>query len=160
VHGGHWQPLTWASFALDYTVWGLNPLGYHVGNLLMHATTALLFWFLLVALLRRAFGPVPAGRLPMLELAAAAGALFFAIHPLRAESVAWASERRDVLSGVFWVATLVAYVRMAAARDPRPWYVASLACFVLSLTAKAWGMTLPLVLLLLDVYPLRRRPSL
>ena len=160
VHGGHWQPLTWASFALDYTVWGLNPTAYHLGNLLLHATTAVLCWLLLVALLRRAFAPVAAGRLPALELAAAAGALFFAIHPLRVESVAWASERRDVLSGVFWVATLLAYVRMTESTQRRRWYVASLACFVLSLAAKAWGMTLPLVLLLLDVYPLRRRPSL
>jgi len=160
VHGGHWQPLTWATFALDYTLWGLNPTGYHLGNLLLHATTAVLCWVLLVALLRRAFAPVAGGRIPALELAAAAGALFFAIHPLRVESVAWASERRDVLSGVFWVATVLAYVRMTEARDPRRWYVASLGCFVLSLAAKAWGMTLPLVLLLLDVYPLRRRPSL
>jgi hypothetical protein len=67
VHGGHWQPLTWASFALDWTLWGLDPTGYHLGNLLLHATSAVLCWFLLVALLRRAFAPVPAAHAPALE---------------------------------------------------------------------------------------------
>jgi tetratricopeptide (TPR) repeat protein len=159
VHGGHYQPLTWVSFALDHALWGLAPAGYHLTNLLLHAASAVLCWRLIVVLLRRALAPAPS-RLLVLELGAAAGALFFAVHPLRVESVAWASERRDVLSGVFYLATLVAYVRMAETRDAnraRRWYVASLVLFTLSLAAKAWGMTLPLVLVLLDVYPLRRR---
>jgi protein O-mannosyl-transferase len=92
--------------------------------------------------------------------AAAVGALLFAIHPLRVESVAWVTERRDVLSGLFFLLTVLSYVRYARARDAgqpsRVAFVVSLACFALSLLAKAWGVTLPLVLLVLDVYPLRR----
>ena len=161
VHGGHYQPLSWLTLALDYTLWGLDPTGYHLTSLLLHAANAVLCYHLVLALLRRALDPGPAG-LPTLPVAAAAGALFFAIHPLRVESVAWASERRDVLSGLFYLATVLAYVRMAEAKGTggaRRWYLASLACFALSLLAKAWGMTLPLVLLLLDVYPLRRAPA-
>jgi protein O-mannosyl-transferase len=163
VHGGHYQPLSWATFALDYTLWGLDPTGYHLTNLLLHAVSAVLCYLLVLALLRRAFEPVRAAALPRLHLAAAAGALFFAIHPLRVESVAWASERRDVQSGVFYLGTLLSYVRMTevgGTAAARRWYLASLTCFLLSLSAKAWGMTLPIVLLLLDVYPLRRPPSL
>src|SRR5438445_271937 len=156
VHGGHYQPLSWVTLGLDYTLWGMNPTGYHLTSLLLHAVNAVLFYYVVVALLRRAAVSASAG-------AAAAGALFFAIHPLRVESVAWASERRDVLSGLFYLATVLAYLRMAAAEPSggaRRWYLVSLACFVLSLLSKAWGMTLPIVLLLLDVYPLRRAPRL
>src|SRR5207253_2660723 len=95
-----------------------------------------------------------------LHAAAIAGALAFAIHPLRVESVAWATARRDVLSGLFYLLTILTYLRMASERDRgggwSPWFVASLACFTLSLLAKTWGVTLPFVLLALDVYPLRR----
>ncbi len=157
VLGGHYQPLSWVTLGLDYTLWGLDPTGYHLTSLLLHAANAVLCYHLVRALLARAFdrGSAPGP--------AAAGALFFAIHPLRVESVAWASERRDVLSGLFYLATVLAYVRMAAAErtgGARRWYLVSLACFVLSLLSKAWGMTLPIVLVLLDVYPLRRPPRL
>jgi tetratricopeptide (TPR) repeat protein len=85
-----------------------------------------------------------------------AGALFFGLHPLRVESVAWASERRDVLSASFYLATLLAYLRMQ--EGPRlPWLAVALVCYALSLLSKASGITLPAVLLVLDVYPLRRR---
>jgi hypothetical protein len=92
--------------------------------------------------------------------AALAGALLFAIHPLRVESVAWATERRDVLSGLFYLGTVLGYLRFADAKRRghpwRWWLAASVGCFFLSLLSKAWGITLPLVLLALDVYPLRR----
>src|SRR5437867_11690093 len=107
-HGGHYQPLSWVTLGLDYTLWGMNPTGYHLTSLLLHAVNAVLFYHVVVVLLRRAAVTASAG-------AAAVGALFFAIHPLRVESVAWASERRDVLSGLFYLATVLAYVRMAAA---------------------------------------------
>ena len=87
-------------------------------------------------------------------------AALFALHPLRVESVAWATARRDVLSGFFYLVTLLAYVRMVDEKERGgpwwPWLGASLGCFVLSLLAKTWGVTLPLVLLAMDVYPLRR----
>ena len=160
VHGGHYQPLSWVTLGLDYTLWGMNPAGYHLTSVLLHAANAVLFYHVVQALLRRAAVSGPA---LVLEGAAAVGALFFAIHPLRVESVAWASERRDVLAALFYLATVLAYLRMAEEEPSgraRRWYLVSLACFVLSLLSKAWGITLPVVLLALDVFPLRRAPRL
>jgi hypothetical protein len=147
-HGGHYQPLTWVTLALDHAVWGMDPTGYHLTSVLLHAVNAVLVYRLVIALLART--SLPVGGFP-----AAAGALFFAIHPLRVESVAWASERRDVLSGLFWLLALLAYLRMQEGSRTR-WYLVSLGCFALSLLSKAWGITLPLVLVALDAYPLGR----
>ncbi len=147
-HGGHYQPLTWLTLALDHAVWGMDPTGYHLTSVLLHAVNAVFVYRLIIALLART--SLPVGGFP-----AAAGALFFAIHPLRVESVAWASERRDVLSGLFWLLALLAYLRMQEGPRTR-WYLVSLGCFALSLLSKAWGITLPLVLLVLDAYPLGR----
>ncbi len=154
---GHYMPLTWLTCALDYTLWGMNPVGYHATNMALHTLNALLFFFLLRKLLRHAapeLAPATA------DLAAAAGALFFSIHPLRVESVAWLTERRDVLSGVFFLLTALAYVR--AAEEPLgngarwKWLGLSTLAFVAMLFSKTMGLTLPLVFLVLDVYPLRR----
>ena len=149
VYGGHYQPLSWVTLALDYSLWGMNPSGYHLTNLVLHGANALLVYALIAAL-------VPGiGR-----GAALIGALFFAVHPLRVESVAWATERRDVLSGLFYLLTLITYLRLAEARRAgggwSAWWLASVGCFALSLLSKAWGITLPLILLVLDVHPLRR----
>ena len=95
---GHWHPLTWLSLELDYTLWGMSPGGYHFTNALLHALAALLAYLVLVELLGDRWS-------------AALGALFFALHPLRVESVAWVSERRDVLCGVFALATVLFYLR-------------------------------------------------
>ena len=153
--GGHYQPLTWLTFGLDHALWGMDAGGYHLTNVLLHAANAVLVFLLARALVARALGP---GCAPVLPPAAAIGALLFAVHPLRVESVAWVSERRDVLSGLFYLATILTYLRLQGATGRRRagWLAASLACFVLSLLAKAWGMTLPLVLLVLDAYPLGR----
>src|SRR5213594_2560684 len=97
VHGGHYQPLSWLTLGLDYALWGMNPAGYHLTSVLLHATNAVLAYALVRTVLRCAGAPA-AG----LRAAAAAGALTFAIHPLRVESVAWVTERRDVLCGVFY----------------------------------------------------------
>lgn len=128
-HSGHYHPLTWVSYALDYAVWGLNPLGYHLTNLLLHAGNAALLFLL-------------ARRLLSSERAALAASLAFSIHPLRAESVVWISERRDVLSGLFLLASLLFYL------DRRKGL--SLAAYALSLLSKAMGITFPAVLLILD----------
>src|SRR5882724_330692 len=143
VHGGHYQPLSWVTLGLDYTLWGMNPAGYHLTSVLLHAANAVLFYHVVLALLRRAAVSGPA---LVLEGAAAVGALFFAIHPLRVESVAWASERRDVLSSLFYLATVLAYLRMAEEEGSgraRRWYLVSLACFVLSLLSQAWASRCP-----------------
>jgi tetratricopeptide (TPR) repeat protein len=151
--GGHYQPLTWVTLGLDYLLWGMDARGYHLTSLALHVINA----FCVYALARTLLPPVPSGLAS--AAAAGAGALAFAIHPLRVESVAWVSERRDVLSGLFYVLTLLAYVRAASGGSTAArlgWLAASLGCFGLSLLSKAWGITLPLVLVVLDVHPLRR----
>ncbi|TMA47342.1 MAG: tetratricopeptide repeat protein [Deltaproteobacteria bacterium] len=150
VHGGHYQPLSWMTLGLDYVVWGMSPTGYHLTNLLLHAANAVAFYLVVAALLRR-LSPSGSG----MPAAAAVGALLFAIHPLRVEAVAWASERRDVLSGFFYLIAVLAYLRMQNGARGR-WLAVSLGSFVLSLLSEAWGITLPVVLLALDLYPLRR----
>ena len=157
-HLGHYQPLSWLTFALDYSLWGLEPLGYHLTNILLHAANAVVFYFVSLRLL--AIATTWASSAVVLQLAAGFAALFFAIHPLRVESVAWATERRDVLSGFFLLLTVLGYLKaMDVKTNPvgrRRWLTVSLTLYGLSLLAKASGMTLPLVLLVLDVYPLRR----
>jgi tetratricopeptide (TPR) repeat protein len=150
---GHWIPLTWITFGADYLVWGMRPLGYHLTSVLLHTAGAVVFYFVALRLLRTATG---AGEVA-LRLGALAAALFFAIHPLRVESVAWATERRDVLSGLLFLLTILTYLEAAAGGRRRRWWLAgSVACYALATTSKAIVMTLPAVLILLDVYPLRR----
>jgi tetratricopeptide (TPR) repeat protein len=158
LHGGHYQPLSWLTLGMDYTLWGMDPTGYHLSNLLLHATTAVASYALIMAILRRILPTVASADPIAFRGAALAGALFFAIHPLRVESVAWASERRDVLSGLFFTLTLLTYLRMQGerGRTRRKWFLLSGTCCALSVLSKAWGVTLPVILLALDVYPLRR----
>jgi len=151
---GHYLPLTWLSYAVDYQLWGMNPVGYHLTNLLLHLANAVAFALLAARLLAIAFR-IPWERAPRaLFVAAAIAAGLFALHPLRVESVAWATERRDVLSGLFFLLALDTYVRFHARREGIAW--AALAWYLLSLLAKPVGMGLPLALVALDVYPLRR----
>ena len=158
-HTGHYQPLSWITFALDYLVWGMNPFGYHLTNLILHAVNAVLFYFLTLRLLALALSMTSVSADLDLRVAAGFAALFFAVHPLRVESVAWATERRDVLSGLFFLATILCYLQAAAAAN-QIWYrrrlVAALAFYILSLLSKASGVTLPVILFVLDIYPLRR----
>ena len=154
---GHYLPLTWLSFAVDHQIWGMNPVGYHLTNALLHVANAVVFYLMSARLLGLAFR-VPTNATPRIYVAAAISAALFALHPLRVESVAWATERRDVLSGLFALLALDAYVRVHA-RDGRRVAWAALAWYVPSLLAKPVGMSLPIVLVVLDVYPLRRLPG-
>jgi len=143
----HYHPLTWFTLSFDYALWGMNPAGYHLTNALLHALAAALVFLLFrdwLQLVRKEDAE-------SIAWAAAFGALVFALHPLRVESVAWASERRDVLSGVFVTATLLLYTRR---KDS--WAAAAFAAALLS---KIIAVTLPVTLLLIDLYPLRRKPS-
>lgn len=151
---GHYVPLTWLSFALDHVVWGMNPAGYHLTNLLLHGASTVLFF----AVARRLLGQGRAFSPTAVRLGAAAAALFFSLHPLRVESVAWATERRDVLSGAWFLATVLLYLAAARATGARRrWLLsASVGAYLLALASKSIVMTLPAVLVLLDVYPLRR----
>ncbi|MBF0536816.1 MAG: glycosyltransferase family 39 protein [Nitrospirae bacterium] len=141
---GNWHPLTWLSYLADLSVFGLRPQAIHLVNLLLHlGNTALLFAFLNATT-----------RLPWQSALVAA---FFALHPLNVESVAWASERKSVLSTLFWMLTILCYSRYAA--RPTIWrYLGVTLCLTLGLMAKPMLVTLPFVLLLLDYWPLRRRP--
>jgi hypothetical protein len=154
-HEGHYIPLAWLTFGLDYLLWGMDPTGYHLTNLLLHVATAAAFYFLTIRLLRLASGSV--GEDKALWVGAAFAALFFAVHPLRVESVVWITERRDVLSGLFYILTILAYFRASdrVGRGTR-WYWVSVALFASALLSKSMAVSLPVVLLILDVYPLRR----
>src|SRR3989442_3611892 len=153
---GHYIPLTWMTLGMDYLLWGMNPVGYHLTRLLLHVTSAVVVFFLPRRLLTLAV-PLASGRGHALTVSAGFAALVFAIHPLRVESVAWATERRDVLSGLFYLLTLLTYLRACerGARGQRLYWL-SVALFGCALLSKSMAVSLPVVLLILEVYPLRR----
>jgi len=158
LYMSHYQPLSWLTHGVVYTLWGVNPKGYHLVNLLLHCANAVLVYRLALALLD-ARHPELSGTDAGAHVTAAAGALIFAIHPLRVEAVAWATERQEVLCAFFLLLSLLAYMRMQRAGESSgwwSWYLASVACFGLSLLSKAAGLMLPFVLVALDAYPLRR----
>jgi len=159
-HMGHWHPLTWLTLALDHALWGAGAHGLHRTNVLLHALAAVAFFFVSRRLLEAAAPAVSPSRR---SLAAAFSAAFFALHPLRAESVAWVTERRDVLSGVFFFLTLLAWLRYVAAApggERRRAYGLALAFFALGLLSKASLMVLPALLVLLDQWPRPRAVTL
>ena len=163
VHSANWHPLTWLSHMLDVQLFGLQPAGHHLTNLLLHTANTLLLFLALQRMTRARWR-------------SALVAALFALHPLHVESVAWVAERKDVLSGFFFMLTLWAYARYAT-RGQRsevrgqwsvvrgPWslsrlpsslfYLLSLCFFALGLMSKAMLVTLPFVLLLLDYWPLQ-----
>ena len=151
---GHYIPLTWLTLGLNHVAGGMEPWGYHLGNLLLHAANAGLFYLVARRLLAAGFRGAAADMAP----GAAVAALVWALHPLRVESVAWVTERRDVLCALFYLAAVLAYLR---AVEPGPglsrgWRAASLAAFVAALASKGMAMTLPLSLLVVDAHPLGR----
>ncbi|HOC54318.1 MAG TPA: tetratricopeptide repeat protein [Verrucomicrobiota bacterium] len=197
-HAGNWHPLTWLSHMLDAQLYGLNPAGHHLANLLFHAANAVLLFLVLkrgtsecgvrsaeCGMQNETQGGqlrIPHSALRTSWLCAMVAALF-ALHPLRVESVAWVSERKDVLSGFFFMLTLLAYVRYVqsaecgvrsaecgsaqhatrntgdASRTRYPgsrFYLLALVCFALGLMSKPMLVTVPFVLLLLDYWPLGR----
>ena len=142
VHSANWHPLTWMSHMLDGSLYGLEPAGHHVTNVLLHALATVLLFLAL-----RTMTGAP-GR-------SAFVAALFALHPRNVESVAWISERKDVLSAVFWTGAMWAHAAYAR-RSTLPRYLAVAALIALGLLAKPMVVTLPAALLLLDVWPLRR----
>jgi len=141
-HAANWHPLTWISHIIDYQFFGLNPLGYHLVSLLLHiANSLLVFWLF--------------SRMTDAVWASAFIAAVFALHPLQVESVAWAAERKTVLSGLFWLLTMAAYIRYAK-RPSVGRYILLFLVFGLCIMTKPIVVTLPLALLLLDYWPLCR----
>jgi tetratricopeptide (TPR) repeat protein len=150
---GHWQPLTLLSHALDCQVYGLNPAGHHLTSVILHATNTIVL-FLLLRLLTGS------------TTRSAAVAALFSLHPLRVESVAWISERKDVLSAFFGLLSLWAYVAYAKSREGQTesansqqatqFYISAVVLLALGLMSKAMLVTWPCVMLLLDYWPLNR----
>ena len=141
-HDANWIPLTWLSLMLDSAIWGPGPGGYHITNVLLHVVNTLLLFAVLAQATRN--------RVRSLFVAA-----LFGLHPLHVESVAWIAERKDVLSTLFGLLSLLAYVKYARGRHRR-YLAGSFVCFVCSLMSKQTLVTLPFVFLLLDFWPLRR----
>lgn len=174
-HASNWHPLTWISHMLDCQLFGLNPAGHHATSILFHAMTTILLFLLLREMTGATWSSMFVAAL-------------FGLHPAHVESVAWVSERKDVLSAFLFILTVWAYVRYARAQPPSPWggrggnrphsgtppltttelpdstyhrvlcYVLALLCFALGLMSKPMLVTVPFVLLLLDFWPLRRFP--
>ena len=177
-YASNWHPLTWASHALDYAVWGLNPLGHHLTNNILHAINTFLVVLLSVKLLeisRERF--LPDERSTLLDgrgiiIAAGVTGLLFGLHPLHVESVAWISERKDLLCGLFFLLSISAYANYVRVLNNGPVekkaelfflnkaYLGSLVFFILAILSKPMAVSLPAVLSILDWYPFRRIRSL
>jgi len=134
-HSSNWHPLTWISHMLDVEIYGLNPMGHHLSSVVLHILNTLLLFLVL-------------GRMTGCRWRSAFVAALFAVHPLHVESVAWIAERKDVLSTLFWMLVMLAYA------SGRPILVILL--YALGLMAKPMLVTLPLILLLMDWWPLER----
>jgi len=170
----NWHPLTWVSHAVDYAIWGLNPLGHHLTSIILHSVNTFLVILLTVRLLdlwnmsgvrKQTTSP---GYLQTTLITGGVTGLLFGLHPLHVESVAWVSERKDVLCAIFFLLSILRYLeyanRISSKASPKEsfsrslniHYLLTLGFFILSILSKPMAITLPVVLLLLDWYPLRR----
>ena len=151
---GHYMPFTWLTFAGDHALGGMNPVGYHLTSLLLHAINAVIVYVVARRLLDIA-RPAAIDT----QVGATVAALLFALHPQRVESVAWISDRATLLCATFYLGAVLAYLRGAPAgvEGRRSfWHAISLAAFAAALLSKGIAMSLPVTLLILDAYPLRR----
>lgn len=155
-HMNHYQPLSWLTYGIDYSVWGMNPFGYHLTAIIIHSLNAFLFFIISFRILRMTDINTDGKDQDKAILPALFAALFFSLHPLRAESVAWITERRDILCGFFVFLSILAYFRYSEDGKRRKFYVFSLFFCLFALLSKSMAMILPPVLLLLDFFPLRR----
>jgi len=165
-HFSNWHPLTWLSHAIDYSLWGLNPLGHHISSVFFHGLNT----FLVVLVVIRLMESTKNKGLPLFTaekekqfsersfVAGAVTGLLFGIHPIHVESVAWVSERKDVLCAFFFLLSLLFYLKYSSSKAKKRLlpYVFCLLFFILSLMSKPMAVTLPVVLIILDFYPLRR----
>ena len=180
-YASNWHPLTWLSHALDYALWGLNPLGHHLTNNILHTINTFLVVLLAVKLIE---ANVDHSRLtihdsrltihdsrftshysPFTLIAAATTGLLFGLHPLHVESVAWVSERKDLLCALFYLLSVMAYTKYATyakgkGQGERGFMLSALCFFILALMSKPMAVSLPAVLLILDWYPFKRITSL
>ena len=173
LEGGNWHPLTWLSLGLDRLLWGTGPMGFHATNIFLHGLNTALVT-ILAALLISAGKSVVSGREDESRIsnrgmmAAAVTGVLFGFHPIHVESVAWISERKDVLYAFFFLGGILTYMRYVwsrsdgMAQEPfyrersSRWYFLTLLLFALSLLSKPMAVTFPVILLILDWYPLNR----
>jgi len=164
---GNWHPLTWISHAIDYKLWGLDATGHHLTNIVLHGLNALVVFLLVLklAMLAQELNANTPPSQPLWNttiqplLAAGVAALLFSLHPLRVESVAWVSERKDLLCAFFFLLSTACYLNFVLSQvslKRRLWYANSHLFFMLALMSKPMAVTFPVVILLLDIYPLRR----
>jgi Flp pilus assembly protein TadD len=161
TEGSYWMPLTWLSLGMDQALGGGNPAFFHFTNLALHSANTALVFLLGVSILTRGVRPPWSGTVmpppPWTLPAALMGSILFGLHPIHVESVAWAAERKDVLYALFYLLALRAYIARAAGPGAEPGRrIPCLLFFVLSLASKPMAVTLPLVLLVLDAWPLGR----
>ena len=177
-HSYNWHPLTWISHAADYAVWGLNPFGHHLTNLLLHAVNTLLVMLLVTRILETAKKNTASNKAAnflnegSILLAGAVTSLLFGLHPLHVESVAWVAERKDLLCALFFLLGIMSYLKYVNDPDnetppgiivPRFFdrrYLIALGYFLLALLSKPMAVSLPFVLLIIDWHPLERIKSL
>jgi tetratricopeptide (TPR) repeat protein len=162
-----WSPLRWISHAVDYKIWRLNPFGHHLSSIILHSLNV----FLVVILVFRLLGAVKLKMQPSplnedeikfrrkVLITGVVTGLLFGIHPLRVESVVWISERKDVLYAFFFLLSLISYLSYCAFSVKKRrylYYLLALVFFMMAVMSKAAAVTLPFVLILMDLYPLKR----
>jgi len=157
---GSCMPLNYVTYGLDYLIWGMNPLGYHLSSSLIHCASAVVFYFLSLRLLRLAVPSSSASAQLPYGLAAGVAALLFSLHPLRVETVAWILGREIAIAGFFFFLTLICYLKAAESESIGQsrwgWMSAAWMFYALSLLGKEAALALPFALFVLDVYPLKR----
>ena len=155
-HTGNWYPITWVSHAIDYALFGADPLGHHLTSVLIHGVNVFLVFLVfhrLLSLAKTNFSP------SYIFWGGITAALLFGLHPLRVESVAWISQRKDLLCAFFVLTCYWVYLSCSNASEQKPywrWYSSVLVLFLCALASKPMAVTVPIILLLLDFYPLRR----
>jgi tetratricopeptide (TPR) repeat protein len=163
-HMQNWHPLTWLSHAVDYAIWGLNPMGHHLTSIIFHGLNAFLIVVLVMQLLDKRYegllsSPLNNRTHQTTRITAVVIGLLFGLHPLHVESVAWISERKDVLYAFFFLLSIVSYLKYTSSVQERQKvlnYILCMLFFIFSLMSKPMAMTLPVVLITLDIYPLGR----
>src|SRR5262249_15207521 len=158
MHLGVYQPVSWMFLELQYTVFGLDGRWYHLVSLLLHAIDMVLLFVLSVVLLRRLWPDYYATNPWTCVLSSGLAVVWYAVHPLRVEAVAWASCQPYLVCTFFYLLAVLCYLRAFPAGEARQtrWIALSFGMCVLALLAKAVAVSIPFVLLLLDIYPLRR----
>jgi len=176
-HAANWHPLTWFSHAVDYAMWGLNPVGHHLTNVVLHSLNTMVVVLIAIQL------PSLYGKRPTMQTAShwltersifitgGVTGLLFGLHPIHVESVAWVAERKDLLCALFFLLSVLAYMKYVSSLDNElvqgtlklrflnKHYLSSLGFFVLALLSKPMAVSLPCILLLLDWYPFNRSQS-